>query len=467
MSADIIRIVDAPSATPVVRFDFNDESPCGVAKFSAPPPQLVRTTFQTQARDGANEASSVYGDRVLELDLDLYAESQAVSAATMQKMFRLLSDRNGQWLQYQPVGAPAPVFFRLKRGDVSSIADIAATAALRELHLTLPAEPFAYGLRVTGSELIDNDPTSATNPMSFVFPEIQGDVTTPLWLEWQYATAVGNHHVRSIVACSSGDVTPSAPPCLILNTTTPDTQTGWTDADQLDATFLNGTRRRLTKSSGTNLTTVASEETVALEPGDYRVLARCVAPPGASLVLANGDVPVLTYKVPTTSPGELTWYDMGVARLPLMQPPLDSALGLVPSLSTALSFQVGLSTATGVIDADALLFIPVGLDRGVDASYAACAPGFASTGFTYNGTLDGLNDLAYTRVDFGFGDTNAGAIAVGGGMPSVTPGVKNVLYLLPWIFAGALDGQPDSKVSSSTVTYIYYPRYLHVRPATT
>ena len=459
--------VDAPTASPTVLFDLNGKAPFGVAEGTkTSPPSRRVSSFGSSAQNGDVIAQEAYNDRVLSIRLRFEpGKTPEQHADGIQKLARLLD--GPQWLKWQSDGKVEPVFYRTKYGEIDIDDDMLTTTKVRrDLSVNITAEPFGYGLPVTGTATIANDPTTGTNKMSYVMPTVQGDVAAPLWFEWKATTGTSNHHTRAVIAASAGDITPSTLTYLIFNTTSGAAASGWSHADAADATMLNGTRRRLTKSSGTALTTVASAATVSFVPGDYRVLVRCLAPAGATLQLGNsGGTAILSYTVPATSPGELAWYDMGVARMPIGQPLTDSSLGLVPTLASQFSFQAGLSTGTGVIDADAVLFIPAGLDKGVAASLVKAAPPYALSGVDYYCTLDSINGLAYSRADFGTGYQNTGAISLAGGFPTVTPGVKNVIHLVPYLFGGALDAEPDSKSKTAAISWKYYPQYLYDRPA--
>lgn len=450
MPNDVIQIVDAISASPTVLLDLNNESPLGVSAFDAPPPQLVRNLLQTQARDGATDAGSVYGDRVIDIDIDHYAASQDLSASTFQTLARLLSDPRGQWLKYQPNGATKPVFFRLRRGDITAIAALNASAALKEIHLTLPAEPFAYGLAVQGSvAAIANDPTAGTNPMRYAFPAVEGDVATPVQL--LFPDVSGSRFDRGMISMCSG---PSAPAATIYSST-PSTSAvaGWAFAANFaDATAVGGTTARFTKSSGT-LSQSAFMSFNPVPPGDYRVVARMRTPVAvtvkleqtfASSILNTASVNLVAFA------GQWVWRDFGVFHLPSSKQ-RNKIPGLSDAAAALASFTLTLSTAaaSGDIDFDVAILVPAGLDD--DAASSLLLTGLAAANSTFVDGIEGRFEIAGSPAP------------MAGGFPTLTPGVPNVMTIVLKALSNGADG---GKTQTATLTWLYYPRYLHVRPAT-
>jgi hypothetical protein len=452
---DLIRIVDSISATPSVLFDLNDENPCGVRAFSAPPPQLVRANVQTMLQDGATDAGSVYGDRFIEVDLELYAATQDASATVLQNLGRLLSDPRGQWLMYQPTGATAPVFFRLKRADISAIEDVLASSSMRNLELSFPAEPFAYGLPVTDTITIANDPTAASNPMRYVMPPVQGDVTTPLMVSLATPRAASTTE-RVVFATAAVPASLGATLPVYVDAsagTVPGASTGWTISDVADAAFIAGKKRRLVRASGvTEANVLAIAPSVSMPFGEYRFLIRGVFGVDTG-VRMSGSSSVVT--VPATATAR--WHDVGVVRLPWRSSLWDAKTGLSTALQASLGFSI-IMNAAGTADIDGVAFVPVGLDQAIESRWMS-ADFLADVPTTSTWSLDGINEV----VNHFRGGGVASRPAASGGFPVVTPNAANYLF-----FANV--HKPDTTrnnvvANSESFTYLYFPRYLYVRPA--
>lgn len=462
----IYAFVDAPSDSPTILLDLDDQNPLKVVEATkTSPPQRRVSAFGSSAQDGDVIAAKSYPNRQLTIKIDFAQGSTAEEQSeAIQKLARLLDGE--AWLQWQHDAKIEPVFYRTLYGDIDVDDEIVDETPMRYVTLSITAEPFSRGLPVTGTATITNDPTTGTNKMSLVMPDIQGDVATPLWLDWPHSVGIGNNSAKAVISTCAGDVTPTSPPYSIGNTSASNNVTGWSSADSANSAFWNGTRRRFTKASGTLVNPVSAAKTMTFAPGNYRVFARCIAPANSTIQLFTGGGTVkLSYTVPSTSPNEMALYDMGVVRLPFNQPMMDPATDLVPAFSASFYFGVGLSTGTGTIDWDGGLFVPVGLDEGVSASWGGTIFSTPLTGVTYHGIADGINKMAYSKYDAGLGDQAAGMLVLDGGFPIVVPGVKNVLTILPTVFPSATTAEPDSKTRTTVVTWKYFPPYLYDRPA--
>jgi len=462
---DLIRIVDRIDATPAVLFDLNDENPCGVTGFSAPPPLLVRANVQTMLRDGSTDAGSVFGDRSIEVDLDLYASSQDASAAVLQNLARLLSDPRGQWLMYQPTGASAPVFFRTKRADISSIEDVLSSDALRELELSIPAEPFAYGLPVTGTGSVKNNPhfLQAPNEMGFTVSDVQGDVPTPLRLQ---LPVVAGRSAQSVVTALSRSEVPAMTSKVYMDCGSPGvTAPGWSQTHINDSSWINGSKFRLIHTSGNDPQPIGPGRVETLY-GDYRVLLRAM--PGAALtvevvsgniggssaqVLATKDLP------PTSSP---IWFDIGVVRLPSGAPILDGrGLSDVP-MDSAIMLQVR-SPSAGTSYFDGVMLLPAGIDDATRGSYAHVTLD-NSTSVAGDAYIDTIHDRTYMLVS-GALIINPTTTTFDGGLPYVTPGADNHVWFVKNVYSPTYPSVEDQITDVTDLQWLYYPLYVYGRPA--
>jgi hypothetical protein len=457
--ADVIRIVGSIDAAPAVLFDLNvDGGVCGVDGFSAPPPLLVRSSVQTQLRDGATEAGSVYGDRSIEIDLDVFAPSQDESATQLQKLGRLLSDPRGQWLMYQPSGATKPVFFRTKRADISAIEDVLSSTAARQLDLSIPAQPFAYGLPVSSDPfVVYNDvlPGLNASPGSFVVSSVQGDVATPLGIV--VSASNGGTSWPCVIASSA---TPTLQDAPVIGTATIANSPGFTQATFTDSTATGGNTERFTRVSGP--TTLDYRPSAFLVPGEYRILARARASDSTTTLRAGAapsatNVAVASYGAPKTLTQSWQWHDLGVARFPVGQ--ARPSLMPISPLPATVTCRVGLlatlpAGSTGTVDINNVVLVPVGRDDAVDTRFAtttSASPAVAGVGAVF----DSIADAAYCPLA-----TANTPIAIAGALPFVVPGLNNFITFMRTV------GVADFKTVTTTMTYVYYPRYLYIRPAT-
>lgn len=486
--ADLLQFVDSIGPSPTVLLDLNNRAPIYLAAngWSAPPPRLNRSTSRSASRDGDNVAASSYSDRELVITLGLNTSSQDEAAEAIQALGRLLNSE-GQWLKWQP-STIEPVFFRTKRAEFDGFNEFNGQAdGFREVTIRVPAEPFAYGERVEGSATIANDPTAASNPMSFVFPEIQGDVATPLQLSvlGSIGGTVGSPkndgNGSTVIATMAAADAPSGPFWVDLASVTLDStnEGGYAVTTQSDATAIGGSYVRYVRTgSGVSRLAISFHVEPVVPSGDYRVFARArrsatsVAVKLTNLTdLAVPDVASFTLSDDDLVDSVWSWYDLGVRRLPLDAPLSPSVPSSGPSATVSL-MGYGLSTGGAItVGIDGYLFVPVGMDEAV-ASDMLMIGRAAEYNIGPGGPLDlyadgvadsvfGVRrfaDLSYTPV------TAAGASAL-----RVVPGYENYMtFIRAAAGGGAYSGSNGGvKTVTTTVDWAYYPKYLYDRPATT
>lgn len=153
------------------------------------PPPLKQAWSNTLLVDGERLSAAAYANRQIHLSMDLMTSSQDENAAELQKLWRELN-RPSNFLMYQPQGASQPVFFRTLRSSNTRVTDF-PVGAIRQVDVTIDAEPFAYGLKEQQSTVtITNDPASGANPMYFDVASPKGDVETPLYMAVQGSAVV-------------------------------------------------------------------------------------------------------------------------------------------------------------------------------------------------------------------------------------------------------------------------------------
>ncbi|KQP83738.1 hypothetical protein [Aeromicrobium sp. Leaf291] len=455
MSTEQLQIVDGISETPTVLLDLHNSAPLCVAQngFSSPPPAL-RESASAALGDGDIVTGSSYADRVMTINLHVLSDAQGASLEALQALHRFV-DSAGFWLRRVPAGGSSPTFYRVKRSPLAAINEYnGRDDGLRTVQLDLRADPFGYGLPVSGTFSIGADPTSGG--VSYVWPdEVQGDVPAPLQLSHaapdlgefrRWFSMAGSsdawpaflHHSQMTAGSSGGGITVSTysgDPALVTGS----------------ATRLLGTKTGSSRVASGSLSLPAGDYRVFLL-GDQQEAGAPVVEWSLSTYPYDND-PVLRSGVREPwFPNR--WTDLGLARLPEGAPMAAEASMRWGASSELVEFRLDLETA-GLTDAmfEGLLFVPARLDEAVMSEYLGVkAPGSAVTAW-----VDGA-DRAASFVD-AYGRTLPAAVGslVGLGWPSVTPGQINVLH--------SLDTQNSLVNEPLDVTFRYFPRYLYARPA--
>ena len=442
----IYAFVSAPVDSPTVILNLDDQTPLTVVEGAkTSPPQRRVSSFGSSARDGDVLAQKAYQDRQITIPLRFELGSTAEQQSeTLQALGRILDGES--WLQWQHDGKIEPVFYRVKFGDIDIDDSIADETPDRDVTLNLVAEPFGYGLPVSGSAVIDNDPTSGTNKMSYLFPDIQGDVATPLWLHFAQ-----NASTWAVLASTT---------CVPVGSTEgkPIFATGWASGTvAADATAISGNRTRGTGGSTPSNLAFVANAVPAVPRGDYRLLLRCRASVAGTSVYAQTAIPAGAVVdgpvriVPGTSWG---WVDCGVFRLPAYAPRKAELIDQTSVINTYLEFDVTLPSP-GTFDMDGYVLIPAGLDSALDTR-TALANGNVSAGAD-DLYLDGVSEQSYV---LDVANALAAPASLAGGFPRVMPNADCHLNFVRYIGAAG-----DDKAWDTAVDWTYYPLYLYDRPA--
>ena len=483
--ADLLQVVDAISASPTVLVNLADKTALSFKNFTAHPPQLRRTTSSSGAGDGDLLMAASYGDREIEFDLNVLTASNDTNSTQLQLLARVLANGDA-WLKFQKDGSTNPVFFRTKRADITSIREFWTRAGTREIHLSIPCEPFAYGLPETGSFTITNDPTTGTNKMLASMPTIKGDVSTPLHLTFPTATAAHRIFVASQAAFDGTSLTAPYYKSLTAPTKNASPPASVTITDTADALFVSGTKRVLNGAVGTGLNTLviptASQVQTwdNLPAGDYRVLVRgltgAVTAPTETTIAFFNKAPLngTTYTIDEaalarTWPYQLSgapqeWFDLGVAAMPGGAPITDAAFALPGATGTAL-WNVGVyDNNFPNVHLDAIVLVPAGRPNTITRHFLAAFPA------TYTSkavTFDGITNRAFAVGTILSSSTAVAAEDVAGSMPIVVPNANNVLHFFAHVGVANPSRLTDTKATTTLITWKYHPRYIYDRPATT
>lgn len=459
----VLKLVDSIQASPTTRLDLNDRTVWGMdpaTSFGIPP--LRRSVSSTLLRDGEYVGASAYGNRELNLVLNLFSVGDA--AATQVQTLQRELDRPMNLLQYTPGGVTNPVFFRTFR---TSPDNVQWDVTRKKVTVTVLAEPFALGLREDLAAItVRNDPT-LTNGLFCDLTGIKGDVETPLFIEYADGGAGLARSGFAVGVRAGASPYPNrfqqAESMSVLNDT----------SVVADATFSGGSKTRTTfatvptfggrlTSNLPNLTDPAGAENW----GVYRIFAR-VAQTVAGDVITMATRTAGTYNRAVTikSQTQPQLVDLGT---------LDSTLGVSTVGGYAVAdyriedqaiLVIGASrtSGTGSLDIDYVAFVPA------DECFGAWKAFTDVVNTTDLGVIDGPNDATYIATTLTGGTPGRGAInssSIQGRLPRVMPGSNRL------VIVESTKGQtpPTSNLltTSISMTIRYWPRYVNVaRPLST
>lgn len=469
-----IKLVDAPTASATVMFDFNDVT-------ASPKREVTADDFTIGVPDVEGDVDAIdplYSDRMVSFVCAMTGTKPQVAAAQSALARRLLAPGQG-WLMVRLTATSRLLFFRTYRpqpGDLSFelVQSSSATKVERwELQVNLPCEPFAYGERVNQAvQTLSNNPGGAagTNPCRITLPAITGDAPTRLRLTTS-GSAVDQSGYRYMISLLSS---PTAQTPVLMDIGTGDTfavaPVGGTDTGDgvTDAAYSAGSYRATTFATNTTHSRrLVAAATPPLLPGRYRILVRIgrnITGAGVqfsmSAKLGTVSTPaVITNPTPAGGSGYgATWVDLGVVSFPTRADPNSTSATTGP-----LTLLAGRTAGTGELRWDAVLFVPV-TNSGETASqtlYATFsgnpssdAPGGGTGGAT--NTFDGDAEL--------FWSSNGAAFCeLSGTFPVARPGNAHVLAMLTHvtpIFDGVV--RSDVTTTSIQVAVSYMPRFLYV-----
>lgn len=465
---DTIQFVDTISSSPTVRLDLNDEATFWVKKFDAPPPRLRRSVASNAMRDGISVGSSSYEGRTLIIELECRKSTQDLVAVEIQKLWREL-DRSNNWIKYQPTGATKPVFFRTFRSDTSALADVMAQAAMRTFTIEVLAEPAALGLPETlGSYTVTNDPAAGSNGCYFDVTGVIGDIEAPAL--FHDSTRTVGHGILStrqrgtpsdlvwFKQCEGTNVS------LGADTTNPGggpdaamSGTGTNNYVRTSFSTTAGDAERLFWNMAADYTTAAQRSAIR---GTYRAVAVVRRSDSTSVINIRR-----LYGAPAVAVPQITgrqMVDLGLASIGSSQP---TSVGYgaegAATVPEGLHFYAQRVSGSGTLDWDQLLLIPA------DERMVQWQQGL-NVGTSLDTLVDGVRDVVAV-LDPSTGPLHASPwlwpslITASGSWPTLAPNRTNRVFFLQ---AAAIGGVMTRGHTSSMTVY-YWPRYLHVRPAST
>jgi hypothetical protein len=459
-----LAFVDSIATNPGIRLDLADGAvwaASGESEFPGPP--LKRSSASTLITDGEPIPASAYSNREIRLVLKLLSDSSDAAASQYQMLVREL-DRPTNILRYHPTGATEAVFFRTFRGGPEALVWLSEDI-VKEVVVSLIAEPFALGVRETlGATTVSNNPAAGANGCYIDYTGVKGDVETPLVLTYNGNNFSSPFYYSPGLAC--GVRTGAAPyPTLFRQA---ESLTLGTDTTAVaDATHSGGSKARCTFANNSYLTRVSGTFPTATVPagaenrGVYRVFARVQA-----TVLSTFKIGIAGSN--STSDYALNTYaqilDLGTLSASTAFPVssgYDSVRYSVTTLPT-INFGAQRVSGTGSLDIDYILLIPA------DESYGSWGQ-LNTLSATAINIVDSVNEAVYCTVSpFTSTPQMASGLApaaFAGVYPYIRPGDNRVVIFQHTPADGS--GVGSRITDSLSVTGYYWPRYLHVRPATT
>jgi hypothetical protein len=461
-----IQLVDAPSASATVLFDFNN--------IDATPYRQVNGdefTIGFPSLEGDVDAiDPLYSERVVSFTCNLRGTKPQV-AATLSEMSRRLGAPGRGWLRVRLTSTSDLLFFRTYRaqpGDLSFDLVQSASDTKREswdVDVTIPCEPGVLGELVSQQfKVVSQDPTSGTNSPTFLaIDPIAGDMPTPLRFRITNSTPLAGRS-RLMIATHAGTL--PGVYSVRQGLGSGDGANGSSDVTVVtgDSLYTNGSYRQvaLTSSPSSNLTVP-----VDVRPGRYKVLLRTSVSNTTTTVavragqqLGSGDI-IYQSAVRTSAAGSgATWLDLGSLQLPFRRPQSPADLPVTTSQTLILDFSR--TTGTGTLAADHLILMPV--DR---ADTQAATTLTVEDVNWWQSTTNRALVVDGTSTDVWCMTPTTGALldnapTVQGVFPTGIPGAENFATVL---FSTHPTASADTLGRNLTVTVSYYPRFLYIGDA--
>lgn len=462
MGQYFVQFVDSISASPTVRLDLCSGVWVPHPSSDLSPPGLRRATASTLLADGGIIPAAAYENRVIHLVLaprSGMVDEDAI-AGYVQRLARELN-RTSNILKWQP-GNTTPVFFRTFRAEFDSVYWDKAEKVVK---VTIPAEPFAYGLQQTPSPItVSNDPAAVSNGCFFDITGVFGDVDTPLFL----TRPVTNCGEQSLFAVRRRG-TPSAMPFLLqAESMTQGTDTT-TQANSGTFSGAGNNYSRSTFATGTmttRLSTLKFPASASVDArGQYRVFARVRKNGSTSTITirsayasSSGITTAITNDTQTVTGTTVQMIDVGTVSLPIGPDPVYNGLSGTELTVEGMYFRLEAARVAGTdtLDIDYLLFVPADDRLCIVAWSPAGPPGAAD-----NLVLDSWNELAYGYLASTGELCSTGNPYIVGGPPMLTPNVTNRVFHINEL--APQTAEPAFPTTFSMQPY-WWPRYLFCAP---
>jgi hypothetical protein len=298
----------------------------------------------------------------------------------------------------------------------------------------------------------EGEPGAGTNGCYLDVNGVTGDVETPAYIALSAGTVTAGSLSPSYMSVRRHGTPATLQFIYQAESVTQAIDTAVTasnDATASGAGNNTSTTTFATQTPVTNRLAVTLSEGVETH-GKFRVLvrvAKTVATDTFTLGMSTGS----GLQLPVTSITQTTQlgpalHDLGLVQFPEYADPVNSGYGsaLPVSAWTNVGINVGRTSGTGSLDLDYLLLVPA------DEAYLAANSTFIAGN---NTVIDGPNGSLYVTAS---GNLSGVKVTWVGGIPSLTPGATNRL----WVFPTTEETAPLTE--TTTITVESYPRYLVV-----
>jgi hypothetical protein len=447
-----VQFVSSVSATPTVNLDLGNNAPWRVLTATAlNPPTLSRAVAGTLLADGQIIPAAAYGNRVLQLQLQMQGNPTDDAAATYyQALVRQLNLPSNVVL-WQP-DTSNPVFFRTFRADMSAVL---WDPVQKLVSVEIPAEPFAVGPEVSLGTITVPD---GSGNMYADLTGIKGDVETPLKLDFGATGGSTVTATQEVFAIRRSLSSIALQPLVDATTGTPAIADTTVTAGVMRTTFASGTTHQLRAGYTTNLGANHDSR------GRFRVFAKYKKSVSGDVITVQlNSETVVT--LPTGNAQSMV--DLGYLSVPSGGDPVTDGYSAAdapfPGEQT-LSLLAGRTSGSGNLDLYSFLLIPA------DDQFAIVSRPAQTAIFSIKQIWDGPRRTFYTLRIGSPSTIYGGATApiAGTAQLMVSPGMTNRLFLIGNVTPGAdISGGIFGGSASASVILSYWPRYLYVRPVTT
>lgn len=455
------------TGTGTTLLSLSDDPWCVTDETRFPPPGMRRAEVSSMLVDGSLYPSSAYENRVLQLRLAVQTATTDDLATQLQLLVRQLNKPSN--ILAVKIKTTQTVYFRTFRVPPDDVNIITQTRSTALVNIDVLAESCALGPQeILPTATVANDPAAVSNGMYFDVTNVKGDVETPLLFSAVNGAGgdalQGNYTVLAVRRRG----TPSAAPFLLqAESMSRDGDT----ALQANSASFSGAGQNWTR---TTFVTTSMGDRLYLNPfpaapsvdtrGTYRVFYRCRinnANDQINVRLRYGSTaPVNNDTVTVPGLTGLQHVDLGLITFPLGPDPVTVGPSgqeiAVVGMFVALQAQP-ISVVANQLDSDYLLFVPA------DDRFSICQWGFTGpSSSTERFYADARTDAIYNMEGNNLNSLVNAALV--GGLPFVSPGVTNRIYLL----RNVQRGFSDDITTNTTVIASYWPRYLDpVRPVST
>lgn len=506
-SYPLVKYVDAPATTAVVRYDFNDQAATPAKKVTEFDPGVP--TLEGDP-DAVGQSWGFRSPQIVHTIKGTKAQAMAALSAVSKEQLRRTN-----WVLFKPSAAQQPVWFKTYATGYQPISleqvwvrpDGGGQVALPDTwKITVPlvADAFAYGARETIPTVqMVQSPADLAGPtryaMKYALPAIKGDAPTPLrvTITPDTATGVSSPETAWLVGCVSGSAAMSE---AVAEIGTGDGFTGGTVATTDASSWFNGSHRTFSVAAGPGTFSILLSGPLPNLPfGRYKVVMRNELDGSTTLdkevlfkfgtvadsnsEVAYGQTATVTNPANSIARVRRGWADLGEFSVPASFAVTSEAITGLPTLAAGTNqFKLQVAVPDGTATTfrlDAFRFIPVGGPDVAAATFLATSwpypnyPGYFSSTTTTNAvTWDGDAEVSWITASGGTVGLVGSSQTLKGGFPVADPAAA-----VNWLYAIAADHGRTAATATTTVTVTsrdslvsvdisYYPRFLYVGDGT-